>query len=91
MEMYTSEDVMISAFQSIRGKMLMRSFGFNSMLSWTSSASLGCKGKDWLEDLQAFTAQVKKLRVRTFIVTVVFAIQRGIVVECLVRFKLFLS
>jgi hypothetical protein len=67
----TSEDVMISAFQSIRGKILTRSFGFSSMVSWTSSASLGCRGKDWLDVLQAFTAQVKKLRVRIFIVVIV--------------------
>lgn len=64
----TSEEVMISAFQSIRGKMLTSSFGFSSIVSWTSSASLGCKGKDWLELLQAFTAQVRKLSVRIFIV-----------------------
>ncbi len=63
----TSEDVTSSALQSIRGKMLTRSLGFSSMVSWTSSASLGCRGKDWLEDLQAFTAQVRKLRVRIFI------------------------
>jgi len=40
------------------------------MVSCTSSASLGCRGKDWLEDLQAFTAQVRKLRVRIFILLV---------------------
>jgi hypothetical protein len=72
----TSEDVTISAFQSIRGKILTSSFGFSSMVSWTSSASLGCKGKDWLEDLQAFTAQVRKLRVRIFIFVVVVNVVR---------------
>jgi hypothetical protein len=41
------------------------------MLSWTSSASLGCRGKDWLEDLQALTAQVRKFSVRIFIFVVV--------------------
>jgi hypothetical protein len=29
---------------------------------------LGCSGKEVEEDLQALTAQVRKLRVRTFIV-----------------------
>jgi hypothetical protein len=40
------------------------------MVSDTSSHSLGWRGKDALLDLQALTAQVKKLRVKTFIVTV---------------------
>jgi hypothetical protein len=47
--------------------MLIRSCGFSSMVSWTNSASLGCRGNEAVEDLQALTAQVKKLMVRTFI------------------------
>lgn len=37
------------------------------MVSETSSHSLGTRGKDAVVDLQALTAQVRKLRVRTFI------------------------
>ena len=46
------------------------------MVSWTSSASLGCRGKDWLEDLHALTAHVRKLRVRIFIFVVVVNVVR---------------
>lgn len=41
------------------------------MVSDTSSHSFGCRGKDALLDLQALTAQVRKLRVRTFIAVAV--------------------
>lgn len=68
-ETRTSELVVMRAFQSIRGKMLMSSLGLRSISSWTSSASLGWRGKEVLLDLQALTAQVRKLRVRTFMVT----------------------
>lgn len=37
------------------------------MVSDTSSQSFGWRGKDAEEDLQPLTAQVRKLRVRTFI------------------------
>lgn len=37
------------------------------MVSDTSSQSFGWRGKDVEVDLQAFTAQVRKLRVRSFI------------------------
>jgi hypothetical protein len=74
---HTSDDVVISAFQSIRGKILTSSFGFSSMVSWTSSASLGCSGKDWLDVLQAFTAQVRKLMVRIFILWLCFVKRPG--------------
>jgi hypothetical protein len=63
----TSETTTPKATQSTLGKTLYMSLGFNSMVSDTSSQSLGCKGKDSEEDLQAFTAQVRKLRVKTFI------------------------
>lgn len=42
--------------------------GFNSISSCTNSASLGCSGYESDELLQALTAQVKKLRLRTFMV-----------------------
>jgi len=62
----TSEAVVTSAFQSIRGKTLYTSCGFGAMVSETSSQSLGCRGKLAELDLQALTAQVRKLRVRSF-------------------------
>jgi len=37
------------------------------MVSDTSSQSFGCRGKEALLDLQVLTAQVRKLRVRSFI------------------------
>jgi hypothetical protein len=61
----------ISAAQSILGRILIMSFGFSSISSCTSSASFGWRGKQALEDLQALTAQVRKLRVSTFIIIVV--------------------
>jgi hypothetical protein len=57
-----------SASQSKRGSRLASSFAFVGRSSETSSASLGCRGKEVEDDLQALTAQVRKLRVRTFIV-----------------------
>lgn len=63
----TSEAVVFRAFQSILGRMLYMSFGFGAMVSDTSSHSFGCRGKEAEDDLQAFTAQVRKLRVRSFI------------------------
>jgi hypothetical protein len=67
----TSAAVVVRAPQSSRGSKLMSSFGFNSMSSATSSASLGWRGKEVDVLLQALTAQVRKLSVRTFIVSVV--------------------
>jgi len=69
MGLLTSEDVVRRAAQSILGRILSSNFGFSSMLSWTNSASLGCRGKEAEEDLHALTAQVKKLSVRIFILT----------------------
>ena len=40
-----------------------------AMSSCTSSASRGSSGNDFVEDLHALTAQVRKLRVRIFIST----------------------
>lgn len=41
--------------------------GFRSVSIFSNSASLGCRGKAAGEDLQDFRAQVRKLRVRSFI------------------------
>jgi hypothetical protein len=51
--------------------MLNRSFGSDSSVSLTSSQSLGWRGKAADVDLQDLTAQVRKLRVRTFIAALV--------------------
>lgn len=59
---------MDSAAQSRRGSRFASSFGFVGKSSETSSASLGWSGKDAEVVLQALTAQVRKLRVKTFIV-----------------------
>lgn len=64
---YTSEAVVIRAPQSTRGKTLYISLGFGSMVSETSSQSFGWRGNDAEVVLQVLTAQVRKLRVRTFI------------------------
>lgn len=64
---HTSLAVTTNAFQSTRGKIFINNFGFGAILSDTSSQSFGWRGKDAEEDLQAFTAQERKLRVRTFI------------------------
>ena len=63
----TSDAVTMSAFQSTLGSTLNNNFGFGAMVSDTNSQSFGCRGKEAEVDLQAFTAQVRKLRVRTFI------------------------
>jgi len=63
----SSAAVITSAFQSILGSTFFRSCGFGTILSDTNSQSLGCRGKEVEVDLQALTAQVRKLRVRTFI------------------------
>lgn len=65
---FTSEAVVIRAAQSTLGRTLYISAGFASIVSDTSSQSLGWRGKEALLDLQALTAQVRKFRVRTFIV-----------------------
>jgi hypothetical protein len=64
--------MVLNACQSSRGRMLVRSKGFGAMVSDTSSHSFGWSGKDVEVDLHAFTAQVRKLSVRSFIATVDF-------------------
>ena len=63
----TSSATVLKASHSTLGSTLIRSFGLSSISSVTSSQSFGWRGKLALEDLQAFTAQVRKLRVRSFI------------------------
>ncbi len=63
----TSVAVVIRAGQSRRGRRFVRSLGFSSIVSWTSSASFGWRGKQAVVALQDLTAQVRKLRVRIFI------------------------
>ena len=69
------------------------SFGFGSIVSETSSQSLGWSGKEVEVLLQALTAHVKKLSVRTFILTrsEVLVVNRKKVLICfLQRCELFL-
>lgn len=63
----TSPAVTINAFQSTLGRTFNSNCAFGSMVSDTNSQSLGWRGKEVVVDLQALTAQVRKLRVRTFI------------------------
>lgn len=66
----TSTAVVRRAFQSMRGRTLVKSFGFSSIVSDTSSQSLGCRGNEVEVDLHALTAHVRKFRVRTFMMMV---------------------
>jgi hypothetical protein len=68
-ERHTSVAVVDSAVQSMRGIRLMSSWGLRSISSCTSSASLGCRGYESDELLQVFTAQARKFRLRTFILS----------------------
>jgi len=64
----TSRAVIFSAAQSSRGSTFVSNSRFGAMLSsCTSSASLGCSGNEAVVDLHALTAQVRKLRLRIFI------------------------
>lgn len=63
----TSEEVTHKAFQSIRPSKFVKSAAFKGMLSDTSSQSLGWRGKEADVVLQVLMAQVRKLRVRIFI------------------------
>jgi hypothetical protein len=69
------------------------SCGFGATVSDTSSHSFGCRGKLSEDDLQAFTAQVRKLRVRSFIFVVVCCGEEIVVgseKEEVWRFRIFL-
>lgn len=67
MEKRTSVAVTFNASHSIRGSMLARKVGLYSPSTCSSSASRKWRGKEAGEDLQALTAQVRKLAVRIFI------------------------
>ena len=56
------------AVHSIRGRRLVRKRGLKAMSICSSSASRKCRGKELGEVLQDFTAQVRKLAVRSFMV-----------------------
>jgi hypothetical protein len=73
----TSEAVVLKADQSSRVRMFNRSLGSLSRLSLTSSQSLGWRGNEVELDLQALTAQVRKLSVRSFIMLLVVLIVCG--------------
>jgi hypothetical protein len=63
----TAFEMMIRAGQSIRGRILVRRMGLGASSAVTRVHSFGWSGKLRGLDLQAFTAQVRKLRVRIFI------------------------
>jgi len=63
----TSLAVIFSASHSIRGNIFARKVGLYSPSTCSSSVSRKWSGKEAGEDLQAFTAQVRKLAVRIFI------------------------
>ena len=77
----TSSAKLLMAFQSNLGNTLTKNSGFKSWSTRSSSASRGCRGKAAVSCLQALRAQVRKLRVRSFIFRVC----------CLRRFFCFLS
>lgn len=65
----TSVQVVLSASQSRRGSRETRISGlYTTSSSCASSASLGCRGNDLFETLQALTAQDRKFRFSTLIV-----------------------
>jgi hypothetical protein len=68
---HTSEAIVRSSGHINRGRMFFKKARLRSVSMISSSASRGWRGKDAGEDLQAFMAQVRKLRVRSFILAVV--------------------
>lgn len=71
----TSVAVVLKASQSTRGRMLRRKMGLYSISTCSSSASLKWRGKERGEVLHAFTAQVRKLTVRIFMIAVFQALE----------------
>lgn len=63
----TSEVIVLNSSHINRGKMFFKNVRLISDSTISSSASRGCRGKDAAEVLQVFMAQVRKLRVRSFI------------------------
>ena len=83
----TSSAKLLMAFQSNLGNTLTKNSGFKSWSTRSSSASRGCRGKAAVSCLQALRAQVRKLRVRSFIfvfaVSSLFAFVCGIGWMCM--------
>lgn len=71
---HTSSLKLLIAFQSNLGNTLTRNSGFTSCSTRSSSASRGCRGKAAGSCLQALRAQVRKLRVRSFILRLVVVV-----------------
>lgn len=67
----TSLHITLNSFHRMRGRMFFRNARFTSASTISSSASRGCRGKDAGFVLQALMAQVRKLRVRSFMFCVV--------------------
>jgi hypothetical protein len=63
----TSPHNPLSASHSTLGMMFLTNSGCSSTSTISSSTSLGWRGKAAFVDLQALRAQVRKLRVRSFI------------------------
>lgn len=57
-------------------------------MSVTSSASRGWRGKEAVDDLQAFTAQVRKFSVRTFIVWILIVCRANLLCKSVYVFVL---
>ena len=63
----TSPAITLRSSHASRGSMFFRNARLMSDSTTSSSASRGCRGKDARAVLQDFTAQVRKLRVSSFI------------------------
>jgi hypothetical protein len=63
----TSDDITRNSSHINLGKMFCKNNKLRSVSTISSSASRGCKGKEAGFVLQVFMAQVRKLRVRSFI------------------------
>ena len=62
----TSAAASLSAVHSMRGRRFVRKRGLKVMSTCSSSASRKCRGNELGDVLQVFTAQVRKLAVRSF-------------------------
>lgn len=65
--MCTSEAMTLISSHIRRGRMFLRKGRLRSVSTISSSASRGCRGKEAGLVLQVLMAQVRKLRVRSFI------------------------
>jgi hypothetical protein len=64
---HTSDDIIRNSSHINLGRMFCKNTKLMSVSTISSSASRGCKGKEAGFVLQVFMAQVRKLRVRSFI------------------------